>query len=82
MKFHKYQGNFLPENFLLQFRVEYDGDDLKYIGYADPGTGEGDEEWLIVRFTYNSNKVMTKKYADGSTAFDKAWSQRNGYKYK
>ncbi len=78
--------NYLPitieGSIMLQQRIEYSGSNAEYIGYANPGVAETDNEWLIVKLTYDSSNLMTKKvFADGSKAFDKSWQDRAGYSY-
>ena len=67
---------------VLKQRIAYSGSNAQYIGYADPGTSENENGWMIVKLTYNSSNLMTDKdFAGGSKAFDKCWAERAGYSY-
>lgn len=66
-----------PQSF--QFSIDYDdrtdGQPV-YMGYAPKGSAEGDEDWLIFKFTYNeSNQVLTRKSAFGN------WTDRATLSY-
>jgi hypothetical protein len=72
----------LEESTLLQQRWEYTGNNLIYVGYANPGVSESDNAWLIIKYTYDSsNQATHKRFADSSRAFDKNWTDRAGYDY-
>lgn len=78
----RYGDSFLEESLMLQQRIAYSGSNAEYLGYADPGVGENEAGWLIVKWTYDSSSNGTKKtFADGSKAFDKIWTDRAGYEY-
>ena len=70
------------EETLLQARYAYSGSSVEYIGYAEPGAAETDPEWVIIKFTYNSSSLVTKKVlANGKKDFSLAWSDRETYSY-
>jgi len=50
---------------------------LVYIGYAQPGTSDSDNNWLIMENTYDtSGNVVMRKHANNSLAhvvFDQIW---------
>ena len=70
------------EETLLQARYAYSGTNVEYIGYAEPGAEETAQEWVIVKYTYNSSSLVTKKtFANGKKNFTLAWSEREGYSY-
>lgn len=78
----QYFSNLGFEETLLQARYAYSGTSVQYIGYAQPGAAETEAEWVIVKFTYNASSLVTKKtFANGSKAFNCAWSDREGYSY-
>ena len=55
--------------------------DCTYYGYAPLSTGESEKRWLIKRVKKTGTVTMTE-YANGSMAFDCAWSERANYIYK
>lgn len=55
--------------------------DETYYGYAPLGTGESEEGWLIKRVK-KTGTVTKTEYANGSMAFDCAWSERANYSYR
>jgi hypothetical protein len=78
----RFSKSFLEESLVLQQRIAYTGANPEYLGYADPGVADNEEGWLIVKWTYDVNTYAeTKKFADGSKAFNKAWSERANYDY-
>ncbi len=78
----RFSQSFLEESLMLQQRIAYSGANTEYMGYADPGISENDAGWLIIKWTYNSSGYAeTKKFAGGSKAFDKIWTNRAGYDY-
>jgi len=64
-------------------RIEYDGTDNElYIGYAHAGALETDEVWTIQMNEYSgTNKITSITFADGTTLFDRKWSDRAIYIY-
>jgi len=62
--------------------MDYSGQSLEYVGFADPGTSTSSASWLIMKLFYDANGNMTaKKYANGTATFDKVWDNRTSYSY-
>lgn len=63
-------------------RAENDGDgNAIYVGWAQPGSAEGNPVWLIARFTYTATFFVSKQYANGSLNYDQIWTARAGLTY-
>ena len=65
-------------------RIEYDvsGNPI-YVGLAEPGTATTAAYWQITKLTYDgSNNCTAVEYAEGSWAFEYAWSLRATYAYE
>lgn len=76
--------NLIP--FLTQ-AIRYNVNNLiEYIGYAPPGTQEGEAGWTIVKFIYNGSGLQTKSLvaqqdAPFSLVFDTGSSEYASYDY-
>ncbi len=51
-----------------------------YVGYAQPTVGETEAKWKIKRVDV-TGPIYTK-WADGSTLYNKQWSQKGTYTYQ
>ena len=78
-----YTNVMLEETLLLTQRISYNANGYEeYIGYARPGAGVGDSQWVIHKLVYDSSDRMIQKlFAGGSKAFDKEWVKRATYEY-
>lgn len=54
-----------------KMRIEYDGSNAKYIGYALPGTAESANEWFIQYCEYDGNNLILRVSAQNV-----AWDNR------
>jgi hypothetical protein len=56
---------------------------LQYACFALPGIATSATGWQIFRLTYDgtSTRVVTKRYADGTDAFDKIADSYSTYNY-
>lgn len=52
-----------------------------YVGYAAPGTADGDAAWAIKRIEDLGGGDFRMTWADGNTNFDQTWTGRAGYSY-
>lgn len=59
-------------------RIDVSGNDI-YIGVAIPNTPEGDLAWKIKLI--NTVNPISIKWADGSTLYNKSWTNRTSYTY-
>lgn len=70
-----------------QFRTEYDGDKLIYLGHADAGKSEDERGWVIQKFSYNEAGCIERNYFPGGTPNignsypNFIWSERATYEY-
>ena len=70
------------EGFGLETLFDYTGGpgaSPVYIGYAQPIPGGAPTDaaiWKIVRFEYDGDNVVAKRYALGNTAFTNIWDDR------
>ena len=73
------------DNFTLDDKIQkidyVGGSDPIYIGYAEPGTPTGSENWLIFKCNYSASNLVSKLAAGGSKAFNSEWDERAGYTY-
>ena len=60
--------------------VDKISDDEIYYGYANMGTSEDDEAWLIVRVTVDGTVTRTE-YPNASMAVNQKWSDRATLSY-
>lgn len=71
----------------LIINVEY-GEDVEpvYIGEALPGTADDEAAWRIYCYIYETIEgdleMVGLRYAEGSTNFDKKWTERDTYDYR
>ena len=55
-----------------------------YHGFAEPGAGTGDSEWMIVKETGTGENNWSSgelTFASGNRNFDKIWDNRDTYTY-
>lgn len=70
-----------------QFRIEYDGDKVLYLGYADASKSEDQNGWIIQKFAYDSNGKLIRNFYPGdipnigNSYPNHTWSERAGYEY-
>ena len=63
--------------------IAYNGSDLEqYVGMANVGTGTGEAGWSISELQYSDEKMIARKWANGSADFDKIWDSRATYSYR
>lgn len=61
-------------------RVDEVSIDIIYVGAAEPGSSESSPVWQIFKADFTGSSV-SKKYADGTSAFTKIWTDRLTYTY-
>jgi len=62
--------------------VEYDGDDNPiFVGYAEPGTADDEDHWLIQQLTWVAGNMTTLRFAEGKADYAFTWDSRAGYSY-
>mgnify|MGYP001819400689 CR=1 FL=1 len=63
-------------------RVDFVGEDIIYIGEADPGTLEAATAWRIKKLTISSvdGDVITE-WADGNANYDNSWTNHLSHTY-
>jgi len=54
-------------------------DTVSYVGEADEGSADGDNAWRIKKLDSASELVIT--WAEGTSDFDKQWTERYNYDY-
>lgn len=59
-------------------RIDVNGNDI-YIGFALPNKAESDQVWKIKLI--NTVNPISIKWADGSTLYNKSWTDRATYTY-
>lgn len=65
---------------LMEQRIAYSASgEMEYIGIAAPGTAEAAPYWRIKKLSYTDGNLTSIKFANGSTRFEFAWSQRTTY---
>jgi len=64
-------------------QFDYDGSgNVIYFGIAEPGTAVGTAAWQIRKLDYSgSGNLLDVGYANGSRAFNQAWTGRGGLSY-
>lgn len=78
-----YNPSHLDENLQYQTRFEYSSGLVIYAGYAPPTAAEGDNAWLIKKFSYDSSENAVKvAFANDSNSFNLSWNNRALYSYK
>lgn len=68
----------------LDLAVAYDDAERElYIGEAKPGTADSGNGWRIYRLAYvgATTCIAKRRYANGSSEFDKVWDDRATYDY-
>lgn len=61
------------ESAMPRVEIAYDANqNAEYIGVTEKGFGTSDSNWVIVKFTYNSNQDVTSR----TTATMVAWDDR------
>jgi hypothetical protein len=75
----------LPASFdyeiFMEKRMENDANGNPiYVGWAQPGTAEGDLEWFIIKITYDANQaVIHSQVANNIPRFKYSWTLRATY---
>jgi hypothetical protein len=55
---------------------------MEYIGYATPGTDDGEAKWFIKRLSYDAGGFQVDELmAGGNASFDKVWTAKATYTY-
>jgi len=81
MTTHNY-GQWPFADLMLAQRIAYTANNTpEYIGYAAPGSADGDSAWMIYKLSYSGNLVTSKTWAGGTNFQDKKWAQRESYSY-
>lgn len=67
------------------YDVRTDGQPV-FLGWAPPGSLDGDAAWLIAKMTYDGNgQMLTRRWAFDATAkkalFNNVWTARAGLTY-
>lgn len=82
------QSNIIPASFGdMEFRGEYSGTNLIYVGFARPGSDEGDEVWQIRKLAYDgSNNLISIKwpedpFGNANNDYEFSWTDRATYTY-
>lgn len=59
------------------------GQEVLYLGEADPGAATSAAKWRIRKFLYDSgtDNVSEINWASGNDKFDKVWDNRTTYSY-
>ena len=55
--------------------------DYKYVGEALPGSAEDSSVWRIKRVEFLEGDDIEIKWAEGTSSFDKLWTNRTSYTY-
>jgi len=74
-----------PSTENMTTRIEYvtGTNDPLYVGYAAPGSDEGDAVWQIRKMEYDAEgRLIAVKFADGELAYNKVWNNRASYSYE
>ena len=62
--------------------LAYSGSNLEYVGWAAPGTGQGDiNSWRIAKLSYSGSDLTDVQWASGKRDFDFEWDERVNYTY-
>lgn len=62
-------------------RFAWTGSEPKYLGWASPGSTDGEAAWRICKFTYQGSYLVSITWADGNDSFDNVWSNRASLSY-
>jgi len=69
----------------LKWRFDYTGrsdGQAVYQGFAPSGLGEGEDGWLIYKYTYDDDGYLTQRNVYGAGADENAnWTDRGTYTY-
>lgn len=71
----------VPDDSTYARRVEIVSENLSYRAEAAPGSDDASAVWRVRRITIDTDGTPHVMWADGSDAFDHAWSARAGYSY-
>lgn len=70
-----------------QFRTQYDGEKLIYLGYANASIAEDRKGWIIQKFEYDANGHLLRNYFPGdipnigNSYPNHIWTDRETYEY-
>ena len=62
-------------------RMQYSGNNVVYVGEAQPSANTGSLVWRIKKFTYSGNLVTQIDWASGNNGFKFSWDNRASYTY-
>lgn len=63
-------------------RIAYDAsNNPEYVGYAAPGSAEGDAAWQIEKNVYTAGLLTSSGFAGGDNSYIHSWTARAGYSY-
>jgi hypothetical protein len=64
-------------------RYAYDSNNmLQYLGLSEPGAGENQNKWKILKFEYNSDNLVEKTlHPDGRPLYEHKWVSRENLEY-
>lgn len=69
--------NFASSELFLEKRMEYDGDNMIYVGYSRiPNASVDSESWYIVKLTYDGDNVTRYQLPDTGPSFSYVWDDR------
>lgn len=69
--------NFASSELFLEKRMEYDGNNLIYVGYSrNPNESVLADTWFIVKMTYDGSNVTRYQLPDAGPSFSYAWNDR------
>lgn len=66
-------------NYLI--KLAYSGNNVEFVGKAEPGSATSAAVWQIMKLTYSGNNVTDVEWADGNLNFDNVWDNRAGLSY-
>lgn len=82
------QGLIIPDSLRsLAYRGDLNGgSNLVYIGYARPGSGEGDLVWQLFKISYSGSTPISITWPIGANGaasddFEFSWTARAGYTF-
>lgn len=72
-----------PPQYALIKMYAYNGTDLVYEGWANPGTATSAAAWSIRKNVYGGSpsSLSASLWADGNTDFDNVWDNRASLNY-
>jgi len=62
-------------------QLAYNGDNLEYVGKAEPGSATSDNAWQIQRLTYSGSNLTAQEWAGGNREFKHVWDDRASLSY-